>query len=224
MSEGSVRTGVLAVIRAASVSIATVLFLPGVLVRVGCQLVVGITSGAPITHRDFITELGGEVDGESASGAWTKLLVATIIGPIVLGSVLLLPMIIRWSLLDVRPLAAAGVDLKTVVSRNNSFLPFLQAFVQLGPGEFIRVWFGISCFYCCVPSANIIAGARAENRDRRRLSPLRFAISPVILVCRLLRGVDALLTYGFAGAYLASGLIVLFVGWRALAVVARATF
>jgi hypothetical protein len=224
MNEGPVRTGVLAVIRAASVSIATLLFLPGVLVRVGCQLVIGIASSAPIKHRDFVTELGGEIDRESAERAWTKLLVATIAGPVVLGSVLLLPTIVRWSLLDVRPFAALTVDAKTVVTRSNSVLPYAEAFVRYGPSEFLRLWFGVSCFYCCVPSANIITGAAAENRSRRRSSPIRLLIGPVILACRLLRGIDALLTYGFAGAYLASGLIVLLLGWRVLAAIARTVF
>lgn len=71
--------------------------------------------------------------------------------------------------------------------------------------------------YCCVPSGAILAGAAAELRDLPGWSPTRLLLRPVIAFFRMLRALDALLMLGFAGAYLASGLIVLLLGWRLLA-------
>src|SRR4051794_16579963 len=47
------RRGALAVLQAASVTIATVVFLPGMLVRVCCQLLAARTSGMSIRHEEL---------------------------------------------------------------------------------------------------------------------------------------------------------------------------
>ncbi|MDQ3822942.1 MAG: hypothetical protein M3321_06855 [Actinomycetota bacterium] len=210
----------MAVVQATSVMLANIVFLPGVLVRVACQRLAGSFSGAPVAHADFATQLGGKVAPVSDRTRWSILLFATVAGPLLLGSILLMPMIVRATLLDVRPFAPVSSDV--VLSRNTSFLPIAQIFARFGPVEFLRLWFGVSCLYCCIPSTEILAGAAEENRRRAR--SWRFTLGPVIGVLRALRILDALLTIGFAGTYLASGLIVLLVSWRLLGFLARALF
>ncbi len=223
MNKSSTRRGAVEVLKASGVTFATVLFLPGVLVRVASQLLVATVSGGRIVHRQLLLELGGEVEYTSGSPRWSSLLLGTVVGPVLVGSVLLFPTVVRSTLLDVRPFAAISADPGAVVSHGTSLSPFIETLQRFGFVGFLRLWFGVSCFYCSVPSAAIIAGASVENRSRPRWSPIRLVVSPLLWVFRFLRAIDTLLMFGFAGAYLASGLIVLLVGWRLLTLLAQAT-
>jgi hypothetical protein len=149
------------------------------------------------------------------------MLIATAGGPLLVGAVLLLPTIVRTTLLDVRPFASVSSDPGLVLSRDTPLMPFLEGMDRFGVAGFLRLWFGIACFYCCVPSSTILAGAAAENRARRRFSPLRLVVGSLLGFFRALRALDTLLTFGFAGTYLASGLLVLLLSWRLLAYVIR---
>jgi hypothetical protein len=223
MNRGSTRRGVLDVLKASGVTFATVLFLPGVLVRVASQLLVAAVTGGRIAHRQLLIELGGEVEYTSGTPRWSGLLLGTVAGPVLIGSILLFPTVVRSTLLDVRPFASISADPATVVSHGTPLTPFIEALQRFGFVGFLRLWFGVSCFYCSVPSAAIVSGADAENRSRPRWSPTRLAVAPLLLLFRLLRAVDALLMFGFAGAYLASGLLVLLIGWRLLTLLAQTT-
>lgn len=220
----SSRSGVAAVIRATSVSLATLIFLPGVFVRIGSQLVVANMAGLRITHRQLITDLGGEIEQDGIGRGWTKLLMATIAGPLLIGSVLLFPFVVSWTLLDVRPFAAVTVDPSSIVTHKTSLLPLFEAFYRFGAITFMRLWFAVSCFYCCVPSRNLIIGATTELHGGRQSRISRLVLAPILLACRALRALDSLLTFGFAGAYLASGLVMLFVGWRILGAIAHTIY
>jgi hypothetical protein len=220
MSESSVRRGALAVLEASSVTLATVVFLPGVLIRLAWQVLTAALCGMQVAHRGFVTELGGEVEHVAGARAWSKLLLGTVAGPMLVGAALLLPTIVRTTLLDVRPFASISSNPGLVVGQDTSLLPFLDTLDRFGWAGFLRLWFGISCFYCCIPSPAILAGAAAENRARRPWSPLRLALGSLIGLFRTLRALDMLLTLGFAGTYLASGLVVLLLSWRLLAYVA----
>jgi hypothetical protein len=218
------RAGIFAVLQAASVSLATAVFLPGMLVRIGFQLLAATGSGMKINHRDFLTELGGEVSQVSGRSAWTRLMVATLLGPSLLGAVLLLPAVVRLALLDVRPFATISADPGLIVSHDTSLRPVLEAMSRYGLLGFLTLWFGISCFYCSVPSKALLDGAREESRRRRSWSPVRLVLGLVISFFRVLRVLDTLLTLGFAGSYLASGLLMLLLGWGLLTFAATAIF
>lgn len=227
MNDYSFRRGALEVLKASGVVFATTLFFPGVLVRMACQLLVGATSGSYVVHRQLLLEVGGEPEYQSGSPAWTALFLATFFGPVLIGSILLFPTVVRSTLLDVRPFAS--MDPGTIVSHDTSVLPFLETVDRFGFIGFLRLWFGVSCFYCSVPSGSILSGAIGENRSRPRWSPVRMLLAPMLPFFRLMmlpffrlmRAIDTLLMFGFAGAYLASGLIMLLIGWRMLALVAQ---
>jgi hypothetical protein len=217
-AESSLRRGGVEVLKASGVVFATTFFLPGVFVRMACQLVAGAASGCRIVHRGFLSEVGGEPEYEAGSPNWSALLLATFLGPLTIGSLLLLPAAVRFGLLDVNPFLS--VDPRSVVSHESSVLPFMEVIDRFGFVDFLRLWFGVSCFYCSVPSGGILDGAIAENRARPRLSVSRLALAPLLLLFRLLRGIDTVLLFGFPGVYLASGLIVLLIGWRSLVLIA----
>ena len=221
MISRSQREGALAVLRASSVTFASTLFLPGMLVRVASQLLAGALAGVGVSHRQMLTELGGEVELQGDKEAWTQIFCATVLGPLLIGSILLFPMVVRSALLDVRPFASIAVDPGTIAGQKTPIAPFYEALSRFGAIEFLRLWFGVSCFYCCVPSSGILDGARKENSRRARFSPVRLLMALPIAFFRFLIALDSLLLAGFAGAYLASGLLVLLIGWRALGVLAR---
>jgi len=206
------------------VTLATVVFLPGVLVRLGWQALTSAISGMRVAHHGFVTDLGGEVQYLSGPRAWSKLLVGTVAGPMLIGAVLLLPTIVRTALLDVRPFASISSDPGVVLGRGTSLVPFLETLDRFGWADSLRLWFGISCFYCCIPSSMILTEAAQENRSRGRWSPRRLVFGSLIGFFRALRALDALLTVGFAGTYLASGLVVLLVSWRLLTHLAHLLF
>jgi hypothetical protein len=216
MIDQSLRRGALAVLEASSVTLATVVFLPGVLVRIGCQVLTSAISGMRIAHHGFVTELGGEVEHLSGPRAWSRLLIGTMAGPMLIGALLLMPFIVRTALLDVRPFASVASDPGLVLGRDTSLTPFFETFYRFGWADSLRLWFGISCFYCCIPSSTILDKAAEENRSHVRWPLRRIAFGSLIGLVRTLRTLDALLTFGFAGTYLASGLIVLLVSWRLL--------
>jgi hypothetical protein len=219
MNDDSVRRGLLEVLKASGVVFATTVFFPGVLVRMACQLLVGATAGNYVVHRRLLLEVGGEPEYQSGSPAWTALLLATFFGPVLIGSILLFPTVVRSTLLDVRPFAS--INPGTIASHDTSVLPFLETVDRFGLIGFLRLWFGISCFYCSVPSGAILSGTISENRSRPRWSPVRLLLTPMLLFFRLMRAIDTLLMLGFAGAYLASGLLVLLIGWRMLVLIAQ---
>jgi hypothetical protein len=209
--------GIKAMLHATAVLIATSVFLPGVLVRVACQEIATRTSGMRVERQDFVTELGGEIEHLGGVSAWTGLMVATIVGPLLIGSALLTPFVVRWALLDVRPFASTSANNPSVLlTHSTSALPFLEASQTLGFTQALRLWFGISCFYCSIPSSVILEGARRENAARSWRSPLKLVLTPVTLFYRGVRAIDAMLTYVLADAYIASGLIILALSWRAL--------
>lgn len=224
MSNQDRRAGILAVLQASGVSLATIVFLPGMFVRIGCQLLAATVSGTRISHNGFLTDLGGEVRHESGPSAWSRILVATSLGPFILGSVLLAPTVVPFTLLDVRPFASVSADPSMVVGHDTPFFPFLEALNRYGLAGFLALWFGVSCFYCSVPSKAVLDGAGEANKTRRRWSPLRVLFMSVIAFFRLLRGVDTLLMLGFAGSYLASGLLTLLFGWWLLTLATNAVF
>jgi hypothetical protein len=207
------RTGFAATVRAAAVITATGVFLPGVLIRIAFQELVSRTTGMQLERTDFMSELGGELDHTGGPSAWTPLMLATFAGSVIVGTALLMPFAIRYDLLDVRPLVS--VSSKLLLSHSTSTLPFLDASLRLGATQTLRLWFGVSCFFCSVPSSKILQGVRAEGLMHRR-SPGTLVLRPVVLFFRALRGLDAMLAFVFAGAYLASGLIILLLGWRLL--------
>jgi hypothetical protein len=84
------------------------------------------------------------------------------------------------------------------------------------------LWFGVSCFYCAVPQHAVVDGAHREIRERSLLSVTRVLLTPLIHYFRVLRALDTVLMLGFAGTYLASGLVVLVTGWAFWAAVSRA--
>jgi hypothetical protein len=217
----STRQGALAVLKTSNVTVVSTLFLPGMLVRVASQLLAGSLAGFRVGHREMLSELGGEVEFEDKDGRWTLLFCATVVGPLLIGSALLFPMVVRSTLLDVRPFVSIAVDPSTVAGQGTPVAPFYEALSRYGTLEFLRLWFGISCFYCCVPSAAVLAGARRENAGRGRFSPVRVALAAAISFFRFLVAIDSLLLAGFAGAYLASGLLFLLIGWRLLGLLAR---
>jgi hypothetical protein len=219
MNDYSLGRGALEVLKASGVMFATTFFFPGVLVRMACQLLVGAASGNYVVHRRLLLEVGGEPEYQSGSPAWTALFLATFFGPVLIGSILLFPMVVRSALLDVRPFAS--IDTGTIISHDTSVSPFLETIGRFGLIGFLRLWFGVSCFYCSVPSGAILSGAIRENRSRSRWSLVRLLLAPMLFFFRLMRAIDTLLMFGFAGAYLASGLIVLLIGWRVLALVAQ---
>jgi hypothetical protein len=221
MSDESLRRGARAVLEASSVTLATVVFLPGVLVRIGCQALTSAISGMRIAHHKFVTDLGGEVEHVSGPRAWSKLLIGTMAGPMLIGAVLLMPTIVRTALLDVRPFASVASDPGLVLGRDTSLVPFFETLDRFGWADSLRLWFGISCFYCCIPSSMILSKSAEENSSRGRWSPRRMAFGPLIGLVRALRALDNLLTFGFAGTYLASGLVVLLVSWRLLTYLAH---
>jgi hypothetical protein len=205
-----------------------VVFLPGVLVRIGCQVLTSAISGMRIAHREFVTDLGGEVELEPVpdppASAWSRLLIGTMAGPMLIGALLLMPFIVRTALLDVRPFASVASDPGLVLGRDTSLTPFFETLDRFGWADSLRLWFGISCFYCCIPSRMILSKAAKENSLRGRWSPLRVAFGSLIGLVHALRALDALLTFGFAGTYLASGLVVLLVSWRLLTYLAHLLF
>jgi hypothetical protein len=221
MNRASMRRGALEVLKASSVMFASTLFLPGVLVRLASQSLAAASDGSRVVHTRLALELGGEPEYVSGSPAWTRLLLATFAGPVLIGSILLFPMVVRATLLDVRPFASIAADPTTVVGHSTPLMPFVEAISKFGMVGFLRLWFGISCFYCSVPSQTLIAEAAAENRARPCASPARILLTPLLLFFRLLTALDTLLMFGFAGAYLASGLIVLLLGWRMLTLLAQ---
>ncbi len=221
MSDQSLRRGARAVLEASSVTLATVIFLPGVLVRIGCQILISAISGMRIAHHDFVTDLGGEVKYLDGTRAWSRLLIGTMAGPMLIGAVLLMPFIVRTALLDMRPFASVASDPGLVLGRDTSLTPFFETFYRFGWADSLRLWFGISCFYCCIPSSEILKEAAGENHSHGRWSPRRIAFGSLIGLVGALRALDALLTFGFAGTYLASGLVVLLVSWRLLTYLAH---
>lgn len=210
------RAGIMAVLQASSVTLATVVFLPGMLIRIGCQLLAAASSDTRIGHSEFLTELGGEVRHFSGPTAWARMLLSTVLGPSLLGAVLLLPAVVRLRLLDVRPFASISADPGLVISHDTSYLPIAEAMSRYGALGFLSLWFGISCFYCSVPTKALLDGARDENQSRARWSPMRLIVTVLNGFFRPLRFLDALLTLGLAGTYLASGLLMLLVGWGLL--------
>jgi hypothetical protein len=216
--------GIRSVIQASSVVLATALFLPGMLIRSAFQMLAARLSGASIEQHGFITELGGEVEFVEGNARWTPLLVAAVVGPLLIGSALLLPVIVPSAVLDVRPFAAISRDPSLVISHDTSLLPLLDLHDRFGTAGFLRLWFGVACFYCAVPPRSVLDGALAEQRRRRAWSPVRIALGPVLLAYRLLAALDTLLTFGFAGTYLASGLLILLGSWWFWTAVSRALF
>jgi hypothetical protein len=214
------RTGFAATIRAAAVITATGVFLPGVLVRMAFQELVCRVTGMELERSEFISDMGGKLDHTAGPPAWIALMAATFLGPATVGTALLLPFAVRFNLLDVRPLVTVSSSL--VVSHSTSTIPFLDASLRLGTVQMLRLWFGVSCFYCAVPSKEILDGVRAT--DQRRWLPTRFVLAPVVTVFRALCGLDAMLAFVFAGAYLASGLITLRVAWRLLGLLTALAF
>src|SRR6266511_153957 len=178
----------------------------------------------PEDHDPRKLPLGGEVQHVSGPPAWSRLLIGTMAGPILIGAVLLMPTIVRTALLDVRPFASVASDPGLVVGRDTSLVPFFDILDRFGWAESLRLWFGISCFYCCIPSSMIIKEAAKESGSRGRWSPRRMAFGSLIGLVRALHALDNLLTFVFAGAYLASGLIVLLVSWRLLTYLAHLLF
>jgi hypothetical protein len=204
------RTGFVATVRAAAVITATGVFLPGVLIRIAFQELVSRTTGMQLERTDFVSELGGGLDHAGGPSAWTPLMLATFLGPVIIGTALLMPFAIRYDLLDVRPLVT--VSSKLLLSHSTSTLPFLDASLRLGVTQTLRLWFGVSCFFCSVPSSKILQGVRADARGHHQ-SPGTLVLRPVVLFFRALCGLDAMLAFVFAGAYLASGLVILLLGW-----------
>lgn len=204
--------------------LATVIFLPGVLVRAAFQMLAARLGGARLQHHGFLTELGGEAEFVEGPTRWTPLLVAGVVGPLIIGSALLLPVIIPSAVLDVRPFASVARDPSMVASQHTSLLPFLEIQGRFGTIGFCRIWFGVACLYCAVPSAAVLAGTVAEQRQRQRRSPVRLLLGPFLIVFRALGALDTLLTVGLAGTYLASGLLVLLGCWWFWSVLSRAVF
>jgi hypothetical protein len=221
MAERPTLSGAVAVLKAAGVVFATIFFLPGVLVRMACQLITANFSETAIVHRQLLTELGGEPECQSGSPNWTALLLATFLGPLAIGSVLLFPAVVRFDLLDVNPFLSVNPGM--ILTHQSSLAPFLEVRERFGFVGFLRLWFGVSCFYCSVPSAGILAGARAENVDRSPRSPVRLLLAPLLLTFRLLVAIDDVVRFVVPGVYLASGLLVLLLGWWLLAQLAQVT-
>jgi hypothetical protein len=194
---------------------ASVFFLPDLLVRIACQLVAGRLSGFEIEFKGFGRELGGELEGVSGDSGWSRIFAATVFGPLVLGAALLLPFLIGSSLLGVSVLPSVDANRDIFLAHTTSLIPFVDTLNRFGRLQLYRLWFGIACFYCCVPSAPTLEGAREELKSRRLWSPLRLIGIPILNFFRLLRAVDFLLTFGFAGAHLASGVLVLVISWEA---------
>jgi hypothetical protein len=209
-------SGFLAVLETLSVTTTTVLFLPGLLVRIGCQQLAARLSGFELEYTGFSRELGGEIEGVPGDNGWTPLLVATVLGPVTLGVVLLLPRLIGSALLGVSVFPAANPSTRLVLTHSTSLVPFIDTLTRLGGVEMLRLWFGVSCFYCCVPSIPILEGAGKELHARPAWSPLRWVGTSTVAIFRALRAVDFLLTFFLPGAYLASGVIILFVFWDGL--------
>jgi hypothetical protein len=210
----------LLVLRTAAVATETIVFAPGVLIRMGCQFIVAQMTGSDISHANFSSELGGEIEGEVATGGWTALLLATAF-PIVIGLVLLLPSILGSALLGINVIPTVPLNAKLVFTHSTSSLPFVTSLDALGRVDFFRLWFGFSCFFCSVPSAAILDGVAGENSKRPRHSLLRLFTAGLSYVYRGLRAIDAILLLGVPGAYLASGLIPLVICWEGIASLSR---
>lgn len=222
MTDRLQRKGAMAVLEAASATTATFVFFPGVLARIGFQNLTARLCGARITHSGFVRSMGGDVVAVSDRVPWTALFVVTFLGPVFLGSWLLLPTLIDASLLDVRPFASISSDPQTFVSTD--VLPWLtlEMLSRFEAIDLLRLWFAISCFYCSIPSQALVEGTSNERHTKSVFTQV--AVVPLLACIRLLRTFDDLLTVVCASSYLASGLIVLVVGWRLLASIIRTLF
>jgi hypothetical protein len=219
----SASSGLRAVLVAFSVSFATIVFLPGVLVRVGAQRIAGQMLGADVEHYGFSQSVGGEVEPRDRSRSpYLALFFATMLVPLVVGAALLLPAIVRYSLLDVRPFSSVSTDPSSIIGTSTPVRPLMDLVGRVGRVGSLRIWVGVSCLYSTVPSASLSEGARAELRSGRHGKVSRMLLGTPIAAVRLLLQIDNALMLGLAGAYFASGLLVTLVVWIGTSEVLRA--
>lgn len=209
------------VLRTFSVVTTSVLFLPGLFVRLGSQFIVAQVSGFSLTHDDFTHELGGELEGVTGRTGWTQMLIATTFIPQLLGAILLLPGILGSSLLGINIIPTVSLSPQLIVSHDTSLLPFLNSLNGMPRATFFRIWMGFSCFYCSVPSRQILDGAGIEAKRRPTASPIRLLTIALVTVYRMLRAIDSVLLFWVPGAYLASGLIPLVLYWEGISLICK---
>jgi hypothetical protein len=207
----AVRTGAVSVLQVSAVSVTSLLFVPGLLIRVACQLVAAATRGSRVRHHSFFLEFAGEVEIISGPQCWIAIALGTFFPLTILGTFLLGPSIVRFGLLDVQPFQS--ISFHTVFSHDTPLLPFLQTYKVEGRINFLRLWFGVSCFFSCIPAQSTVGRAREILRDSGVKGMTRLVCIPLFGLFRSLQALDAALMFGFAGSYLASGTLVLVSTW-----------
>lgn len=173
-----------------STVLATLIFLPGVATRTGLRTMVARWKTLAIEHRAFYRSFGGDFTVTPAPSGWTKVSLELIpmLGLFFIGALTLLPIIVRLEVL--------GVSFSPQLTRDPSLLlrddlgksVVLELITWHGGWDLLRLWVGVSCWFCLAPRYTDIKAVRTTlSRCRPRVfaRALRASLWPVAAITRL---------------------------------------
>jgi hypothetical protein len=216
-----------ALLLSVSTAAATAAFLPGVAVAVAARVVTARLLGRSITHGQFTTQVGGQVELSGKLEGWTAAAygLLPLVGLAGLGALLLLPTIVNAQVLGISPLPAVTSD--PAVATGDDLIGTLLpgALVTLSPGAILASWAGVSCFYLATPEYAALAEVRFQLRNagsaRRTAKWLRVALAPVAGVRRLLSLLDEIALWLGLNVLIASGTATILLLMSGLSWIAR---
>jgi hypothetical protein len=206
-------------------SLATLVFLPGVLTLVGLRGVIGLLQGLPVTHGNLLGSFGGELEiAGDRRRHWQRasILLLPHLLLVGIGAVLLTSYLVQFAVLGVSPLPAVTASPQLLVSKNLGWPVTVSALTTYGPLDLVRLWTGLACWFCAAPGyVNVKAGrqelAQVVSKRRRGAGLARvvaWMTAPLQWVSRLLKVFDDAVLWFGGNVLIASGgvtLLVLFV-------------
>lgn len=212
----SARTGLLSgladVVYGVSTAAATVLFLPGYLLRTGIPIVVGQARGVPIRAYREPTP-GAETSIYSADGIqpdWASLVVTCFAIEVMIGAVLLTPLAMRSGGDITYLIPPQARTLSLLRGFDNNYFLLGQFFSRFNRADFWRYWVGASSLVASIPEPRVRSRARISvNRSPgRRIAARAFlAFTRVVTILDEPLGRIGLTSFLVSGVLLGAGVI-----------------
>jgi len=211
-----------ALLQVTSDTLATLVFLPGVLTLVGLRGVIGRLHGLPVTHGNLLASFCGELEiAGDRRRHWQRASILLLPHLLLagIGAILLTSYLVQFAVLGVSPLPAVTASPQLLVSKDLGWPVALSALTTYGPLDLVRLWTGLACWFCAAPGhANVKAGrqelvqvAAEPQRGAGLARAAAWLTAPLQWASRLLKVLDDAVIWFGGNVLIASGGITLIV-------------